>query len=123
VWPPAGVESADPGQFIEGPLTQEYGLDNVETEKPLLEADDFVEVLQYHWASDINVFPHERQRVQVAAILLLAAFTGSRPHALLNLEYGDLDLYVDRDRKNGRHVLKLGVKLTKTKSRQKRKRP
>jgi 2-methylcitrate dehydratase PrpD len=25
-------------QFIEGPLTEEYGLDNIETEKPLLEA-------------------------------------------------------------------------------------
>lgn len=110
-------------QFIEGPLTEEYGLDNSETEKPLLEADDFVEVLQYHWAFDINVFPHERQRVQVAAILLLAAFTGSRPAALLNLEYRDLDLYVDKDRKTGQHILKLGVRLTKTKSRQKRKRP
>jgi uncharacterized protein DUF3435 len=98
-------------------LTQEYSLDNTETEKPLLEADDFVEVIQYHWVSDINIFPNERQRVQVAAILLLAAFTGSRPHALLTLEYRDLELYVDKDRKTGEHVLKLGVTLTKTKSR------
>jgi integrase len=59
----------------------------------------------------------------VVVILLLAAFTGSRPAALLNLEYRDLDLYVDKDRKTDQHVLKLGVKLTKTKSRQKRKRP
>jgi hypothetical protein len=82
-------------------LIEEYGLDNSETEKPLLEADDFVEVLQYHWASDINVFPHERQRIQVAAILLLIAFIGSKPAALLNLEYCDLDLYIDKDRKTG----------------------
>jgi Protein of unknown function (DUF3435) len=101
-------------------LTQEYSLDNTETEKPLLEAGDFVEVIQYHWVSDINVFPNERQRVQVAAILLLAAFTGSRPHAL---EYRNLELYVDKDRKTGEHVLKLGVTLAKTKSRRKRKRP
>jgi hypothetical protein len=74
-------------QFIEGPLTEEYGLDNIETEKPLLEADDFVELIRYHWVSDINVFPNERQRVQLAAILLLAAFTGSRPRALLSLTY------------------------------------
>jgi len=104
-------------------LTEEYGLDNSETEKPLLEADDFVKALQYHWVSDVNVFPHERQRVQIAAILLLAAFTGSRPGALLNIEYRDLNLYVDKDRKTGQHVLKLGVMLTKTKSRKKRKRP
>jgi hypothetical protein len=90
-------------------LTEEYHLDNIETEKPLLEADDFVEVIQYHWVSDINIFPNERQRVQLAAILLLAAFTG--------LTYGDLDLYVDRNSKTGAHVLKLGVRLTKTKSR------
>ena len=110
-------------QFIEGGLTEEYDLDNTETEKPLLEADDFAEVIQYHWVSDINVFPNERQRVQLAAILLLAAYTGSRPHALLSLTYRDLDLYVDRDSESGAHVLKLGVTLTKTKSRQKRKRP
>jgi integrase len=82
-----------------------------------------VELIQYHWASDINIFPNERQRLQLAAILLLAAFTGSRPHAVLSLTYRDLDLYVDRDGQTGVHLLKLGVKLTKTKSRQKRKRP
>lgn len=84
-----------------------------------MEADDFVELIQYHWVSDINVFPNERQRVQLAAILLLATFTGSRPHALLSITYRDLDLYVDRDSKSGEHALRLGVKLTKTKSRQK----
>ena len=35
-------------QFIEGPLTEEYGLDNIETEKPLLETDDFVEFVRYY---------------------------------------------------------------------------
>jgi integrase len=113
----------DQCQFIEGPLTEEYGLENIETEKPLLEADDFIEVIRYHWISDINIFPNERQRVQLAAVLLLAAFTGSRPHALLSLTYRDLDLYVDREKNTDGHVLNLGVKLTKTKSRQKRKRP
>jgi Protein of unknown function (DUF3435) len=110
-------------QFIEGGLTAEYGLDNTETEKPLLEADDFVEIIQYHWVSDINIFPNERQRVRVAALLLLAAFTGSRPGALLHVAYRDLRLYVERHRKNSEHELKLGVTLTKTKSGQKRKRP
>lgn len=123
LWCHLGVDFTDQCQFVEGPLTEEYGLDNTETEKPLLEADDFVEVIRYHWVSDINIFPNERQRVQLAAILLLAAFTGSRPHALLSLTYRDLNLYVDQDKDTGEHVLKLGVKLTKTKSRQKRKRP
>jgi len=34
--------------FIEGPLTKEYGLENVEIEKPLLEVDDFVELIRYY---------------------------------------------------------------------------
>ena len=104
-------------------MTEEYDLDNTETEKLLLEADDFVELIRYHWASDINVFPNERQRIQLAAILLLAAFTGSRPEALLSLTYRDLNLYVDAGNETREHVLRLGVQLTKTKSRQKRKRP
>ena len=104
-------------------MTEEYALDNVEIEKPLLEADDFVELIRHHWASDINVFPNERQRLQLAALLLLAAFTGSRPEALLSLTYRDLDLYVEKGTDSCAHMLRLGVRLTKTKSRQKRKRP
>jgi hypothetical protein len=109
-------------QFIKGPLTKEYRLDNMEKESLLLEADDFREVIQYHWASDINFFPNEQQRVQVVAILLLAAFTGSRPGALLLITYCDLQLYVERDCKTGKHELKLRVTLTKTKLGQKYKR-
>ena len=103
-------------QFIEGLLTKEYGLDNSETEKPLLEADDFVELIRYHWVSDINVFPNERQRVQLAVILLLAIFINLRSRALLSLIYRDLNLYVDRDVKTGAYIFKLDVTLIKTKS-------
>lgn len=98
-------------------------MDNTETEKPLLKTEEFVEVIQYYWVFDINVFPNERQRVQVAAIFLLIAFTGSQPHTLLNLTYRDLELYVDRESKTGKYVLKLGVILIKIKFRQKRRRP
>ncbi|QGA17395.1 hypothetical protein EYB26_005066 [Talaromyces marneffei] len=66
--------------FIEGRLTKEYGLDNTKSEKPLLEAEEFI---------------------KVAAILLLAAYTGSRPRALLNIIYRDLRLYVEKHRKTG----------------------
>jgi hypothetical protein len=47
-------------QFIEGLLTEKYGLDNIETKKPFLEANDFVELIRYYWISDINVFFNER---------------------------------------------------------------
>jgi integrase len=103
-------------------LTVEYGLDNTEADPKLLEADKFIKVIQYHWATDINIFPNERQRVQVATILLLAAYTGLRPGVLLYITYRDLHLYVEKHRKTGKYELKLVVTLTKTKSGQKRKR-
>ena len=61
-------------------------MDNSETDKPLLDEEDFLKVLRCHWVTDTNSFPHKRQRVQVATLLLLAADTGSRPGALLGME-------------------------------------
>ncbi|KAI4209059.1 MAG: hypothetical protein LQ351_007980, partial [Letrouitia transgressa] len=110
-------------QFIVGPLAQEHSLDDSETDKPLLDVEDFLEVLRCHWVTDTNSFPHERQRVQVATLLLLAALTGSRPGALLGINYGDIELFVLRDKKTGEVALTLQLRLKKTKSRQKRKRP
>ena len=106
-----------------GPFAQEHGLDDSETDKPLLDVEDFIEVLRCHWVTDTNAFPHERQRVQVATLLLLAAVTGSRPGALLGITYGNLELFVLRDKKTGEVALTLQIQLKKTKSRQKRKRP
>jgi len=104
-------------------LTKEHGLDESETDKPLLDAEDFLEVLRCHWVTDTNFFPYERYRLYVATILLLAALTGSRPGALLGITYGDIDLFVLRDKKTGEVALALQLRLRKTKSRQKRKRP
>ena len=81
-------------QFINNSLAEEHGLDDSETDKPLLDAEDFLEVLGCHWVTDINAFPHVRQRVQLATILLFAAFSESRPGALFEITYRDLDLFV-----------------------------
>ncbi len=35
-------------QFINGPLAEEHRLDDSETDKPLLDAVDFVELLRCH---------------------------------------------------------------------------
>ena len=110
-------------QFIVGPLAQEHGLDDSETNKPFLDVEDFLEVLRCHWVTDTNSFPHELRQVQVATLLLLAAVTGSRPGALLGIAYGDIDLFVLRNKKTGEVALTLQLRLKKTKSRQKRKRP
>jgi len=87
-----------------------------------LDAEDFLEVLRCHWVTDTNIFPHERQRVQLATILLIAAFAGSRPEALLGITYRDLNLFVQRDKTIGEVALTLQLKLTRTKFRKKRKR-
>ena len=82
-------------QFIVGPLVKEHGLDDSETDKPLLNVEDFLEVLHCHWVTDTNSFPHQRQRAQIATLLLLAAVTG------------DFDLFVLRDKKIGEIALTL----------------
>lgn len=58
---------------------------------------DFVELLRCHWITDTNTFPHERHRVQLLTMFLVAAFTGSRPNALLGIKYRDLDRFVQYD--------------------------
>ena len=69
------------------------------------------------------MFPNERQRVQLATILLLVAYTTSRPAAFLGVIYGDIKLFVQRDGKTDASALMLQVQLRKTKSAKKRKRP
>ena len=105
------------GKFINGPLAEEHGLDDSETDKFLMDAEYFVELLRCHWVTDTNTFPYERQRVQ------LAAFTGSRLGVLFGITYRDLDLFLQRDATTGDVTPTLQLKLTKTKSRKKRKRP
>ena len=39
--------------------------------------------LYYHWKFDTEIFPLERERVQLAAVLLFLAYTGSRPGAIV----------------------------------------
>ncbi|KAF3392106.1 hypothetical protein DPV78_010804, partial [Talaromyces pinophilus] len=83
--------------FIKGSLTKEYSLDNTKSKKLLLKAKEFIK------ATNINIFPNERQYIQVAAILLLAAYTSLRPRVLLYITYYNLYLYVEKHHKTGKH--------------------
>lgn len=51
--------------------------------KPTIGPAGLNAALCYHWRYDTEVFAHERQRVQLATILLLIAYTTSRPGALV----------------------------------------
>ena len=110
-------------QCIEGHLAKEHGLDDSEMDKALLDTEDLLEVLCCYWVTDNNCFPHEPHRVQVAALLLLAAVTGPRSGALLAITYGDIDLFMLQDTRTGKVALTLQLRLTKAKSRPKQKWP
>ena len=107
-----------PFQFICKTPKDEKKLDTLKAPKPILDEEDFKQVLRCHWVTDTNTYPEERQRVQLATLLLLAAYTGSRPSALLGLQYKDLDLAVVRNTKDGNVKLMLTVqfRITKGKS-------
>lgn len=45
--------------------------------------DDVYLVLHHHWALDTTLFPDGRQRLQIAFLILLSAYTASRPGALV----------------------------------------
>ncbi|KAB2570188.1 hypothetical protein DBV05_g11145 [Lasiodiplodia theobromae] len=48
-----------------------------------MNVDDIFLILHHHWALDTSVFPDERQRLQLAFLLLLSAYTATRPGALV----------------------------------------
>ncbi|KAI9709018.1 MAG: hypothetical protein M1828_002552 [Chrysothrix sp. TS-e1954] len=66
-----------------GLLYERYGLDRSVPMKPVMSVDDLALVLQHHWILDDSTFDDERQRVQLAFLLLLAAYTGQRPCSIL----------------------------------------
>ena len=104
-------------QYITQPLTKEHGFDLSVAPKPTMTTEDLAIIIHYRWVHDSSIFPIERQRVQFAFVMLLIAYTGSRPGALMNTEsgeeskakglrYEDIELVLLRDPENPAvHVL------------------
>jgi len=84
-------------QFIEIDLTRKYQFNNFEKIKFILNVQNFLELLQYYWFSNTNVFAAELQRVQLISIFLTTVFTDFRFSAFLTIEYCNLDLFLLRD--------------------------
>ncbi len=79
-------------QWIHVYLTPTYGLDTSKKEKAGIFVEDLVVLLNHHWIRDEEVFAHERLRVQLAANLILAGATATRPGALIGqLRYEHLE--------------------------------
>ncbi|KAK2595006.1 hypothetical protein QQS21_007260 [Conoideocrella luteorostrata] len=68
--------------YINGYLTIRYKLDTSINEKPVMNVDDVYLVQHHHWVHDTSVFPDERQRIQLAFLILLQAYTATRPRVL-----------------------------------------
>ncbi|KAJ3498203.1 hypothetical protein NLG97_g1302 [Lecanicillium saksenae] len=68
--------------YINGYLTIRYQLDTSVKEKPVMDVDDVYLVLHHHWVHDTSVFPDERQRIQLALMILIQAYTATRPRVL-----------------------------------------
>ncbi|EDN08847.1 hypothetical protein I7I51_00505 [Histoplasma capsulatum] len=109
-------------EFILGPLTDEYNLDLSVECKPTLSVEDLLSVLHYHWCLDTAAVPHERYTVQLPLLMLMTAYTSSRPGALTEsgcvrgsndaLRYRDVVLRViPNPEELERHVLVMEVTL------------
>ncbi|PGH23708.1 hypothetical protein AJ80_02314 [Polytolypa hystricis UAMH7299] len=121
-------------EYILGPLTDEYGLDLSVKCKPTLSVEDLLSVLHYHWCLDSLVVPHERYTVQLPLLMLMTAYTSSRPGALIEsgcargsndaLRYRDVVLRViPNPDEPHRHVLVMEVTLMFMKGKRNKSRP
>ncbi|KAK8092701.1 uncharacterized protein PG998_014742 [Apiospora kogelbergensis] len=81
----------DINNWVHAKLTPMFDLDTSKKEKAGLYVSDLDLILHHHWVTDEEVYAHERLRVQLAAILIIAGATSTRPEALIgNLRYRDV---------------------------------
>lgn len=106
-----------PCQWIPVTLTPALSLDTSAKNKSGLYVADLDLLLHHHWVLDVETFAHERLRVQLAAILVLAGATSTRPGALIGgLCYKDVEFHVFPPAPGDRRArVGMVVNLTKTK--------
>lgn len=70
-------------------LVARYNLDMSVGEKPVMNVDDLYIVLHHHWTRDATPYPDGRQIIQLAFLLLVSAYTASRPGALVYVDQNE----------------------------------
>lgn len=96
-------------------LTPLLGLDTSIKNKSGLYVSDLDLMLHHHWILDEKAFMHERLRVQLAAALVLAGATSTRPGALIeNLRYKDVEFHIFPPASTGGRA-RIGMVITLTK--------
>ncbi len=104
-------------QWIPAVLTPLLDLDISVKNKSGLYVADLDLMLHHHWVLDGDVYSHERLRVQIAAVLVIAGATSTRPGALIGgLCYKHVEFHVFPPSPGStRARVGLVVKLTKIK--------
>ncbi|KFZ13522.1 hypothetical protein V501_03678 [Pseudogymnoascus sp. VKM F-4519 (FW-2642)] len=83
--------------WIPQKLTPMFGLDDSEKDKAGLFVEDLCTLQNGHWVLDTEVYAHERLRVQLSPLLIIAGCTATRPKALVGkrpLLYKDIEFQV-----------------------------
>jgi hypothetical protein len=71
-----------------GKLCKEFHLRDSDADEPPLtvSVDDFYDLLYSLWTSTVSIFVSEALRIQTHLLLLICAYTGSRPGAVLGTQ-------------------------------------
>ncbi|KAI4097220.1 MAG: hypothetical protein LQ348_005594 [Seirophora lacunosa] len=70
-------------KFLNSPFCTDHDLIRGSLPKHTVGYNGILGALYYHWIFDTETFPTERDRVQLAFFILLLAYTGSRPGAIV----------------------------------------
>ncbi|CAG7936683.1 unnamed protein product [Penicillium nalgiovense] len=79
----------DINDYMKEHLVARYNLDMSVGEKPVMNVDDLYIVLHHHWTRDATPYPDGRQIIQLAFLLLVSAYTASRPGALVYVDQNE----------------------------------
>ncbi|KAL8673854.1 MAG: hypothetical protein Q9168_001719 [Polycauliona sp. 1 TL-2023] len=113
----------DVAKFLNGPFCDERGLIRGNRPKYTVGYNGILGALYYHWIYDTETFPTGRDRVQLAFYILLLAYTGSRPGAIVEsavsgirgtneaLKYKDINLTLVRPNDGGAPLLVMKVRI------------
>lgn len=105
-------------QFMSNRLLEDYDLSREKKEKSGLFVQDLDLLLNYHWVRDKEVFTHERLRLQLALVLIIAGATSTRPSALMKIKYKDVSFALLPSDDGKRPYFTMKLRLTEMKGQQ-----
>ena len=82
----------------------------------VIRIEELFELLRTLWTTDQIHFKNERERVQLALLLQLAAYSGNRPSALLELRYRDIEVALHPNEHDDDSAVVITIHWAETKS-------